>query len=241
MSTGKELENAVKRAAVEYRKRRRCVLLRQHTGVSNVGGYMQFMGVAPLDFVGVRCDDGPSRAIFVECKSTELASLPVDDDHFGAHQVAAGNIFHDLGAEGWLVVEFSRDRECYTIPWPEVRAFFAAPWRKSLSLHFARAYGLLCPSTGGEASEPWKLWFLDGKQHEGRETAYLAVAEERARAAGKIVSLAAPEQLEATPTRGPEKLTVEERKARIRKATEDGIANASRAAGRPKFKRRRTG
>jgi len=235
MSNGKPLELAISRAAREYRKQKRCVLLRQHTGVSNVGGFAEYTQSAPIDFLGVQSS---GRALFVEAKSTEEASLPVVEDKFKAHQVATANTLEHFGALGWLVVWFERMNEVYAVPWKYARAFFSAPWRKSLPLHWMRAYGLLCPQSGGESSEPWKVWFLDGVAHEEREVALAAVAAERERAGGLVVSLMPAEP--AAVTKGAESMTIDERKARIRKATEDSIRNLTRAEkGKAKWRTRR--
>jgi hypothetical protein len=229
VSNGKPLENAIKRAAVEYRRRGLCALIRQNPAMANVGGVMEYVGTAPLDFVGLHKG---GRALFVECKATAAASLSVVEDHFGADQVAAGNVLQDLGADGWLVVDYERVEESYALPWQPVRDFFAAPWRKSLTLDFARAHGLLLPSTSRNGAEPWKLWFLDGKPHTEREAAYLALAADKAKAAGVVVSLLPPEPEQRT--KRPEKLTKEQRLEGVRMAIQDGLVNAARAAKRPK-------
>ncbi len=187
---GRQLELAVKRAAVDYRKARRCVLLQQYPRTATGrDGELIYAGSAPADFLGaIASNVDDARALAVECKEVNGSSLPLSrlDDE----QRMALDVLHQLGALVYLVVDFVPVEEVYVIDWRHVAEFRSAPWRESLSLAFCRAHGLLVPEVNRDGKAGYRrALFLDGKEHPLAEAARRTIAAERDKAqagAGRV-------------------------------------------------------
>lgn len=161
---GKALELALAREAAVCLKTGRAALVRQYprTAVGE-GGSTIYAGESPIDFLGVRAG---GRALALEAKETDRAEgLKLDEDHLSAAQIKAARALARLGAEVQLVIDYKRAAEVYAVAWPQVEEFLAAPWRASLSLEWARAYGLLLPELERNDAAARRVLFLDGSPH----------------------------------------------------------------------------
>lgn len=222
---GRDLEKAIARASQEYRRRgRRCILIKQETATATRpdGAMVYTRKGAPCDFIGAV--DGTPWGI--EAKSISGDSFPLEERR--EDQRRHLQILHDNGFKVWLCIEFVTNSEVYLVGWEAVADFLKAPWRKSLSLTWCRAMGMLLSesSTGGENR---KVHFLDWREHPLGEQSREIVRAEMTKMVPvslPLVSIESPPQR----TRGPEKLTMDERMARIRQATQDGIENAAKTA-----------
>ncbi len=164
MNRGKPLELAIARTGRDYRKAGRCAIIKQEPRVSTINGEVAYTGGAPLDFVGVRADGPvPGRCLVIEAKETGLQSFPLcqlEDD-----QRTALEAFRVLGADTRVAIDFTAIGEIYLLDWLLISMFIEAPYRKSLSLQWCRAYGLLLPETDKEEPAKRRVAFLDGKEH----------------------------------------------------------------------------
>jgi penicillin-binding protein-related factor A (putative recombinase) len=230
---GRALELAVARQATAYYREGRCVLARQYPRTATgAHAAVVYVGDAPIDFLGVMA---PATPLAVECKETSEHSFPIEK--LEEDQRNALDAFARFGGRTLVLIDFEKHGECYSIEWHHIRDFIAAPWRKSLSLAWCRAFGMLVPTTPRDADD-WKVMFLDGVPHPAQLEAHIEVARERHGA--PIVSLEPAEKPQPR-TAGAEKMTIEERMQRIRAATEEGIVNATKKASRPKWAPRRGG
>ncbi len=162
---GSELELAIARAAREYRKQGICALVKQEPRVSTINGEMAYTGSAAIDFLGCHGPAGKftaGRALCVEAKQTGKKSFPLRD--LRDDQVAALEAFHALGADVRVCVDMTEIGECYLVDFIFVSCFIAAPWRRSLSVQWLRAYGLLLPEVNRDTAQR-KVLFLEGKEH----------------------------------------------------------------------------
>jgi hypothetical protein len=174
---GKPLELGVLHEANALLRSGRAALVRQFPRMAaGPGGTMRYAGEAPVDFLGAR-RGGASMAL--EAKETERESFPLDEDHLSRAQIKACRALAAMGVEVHLVIDFKRLGEVYALPWRAVDEFLAAPWRASLSLDWARAYGLLLPETDRDDTEKRRTQFLDGAPHAEQATALLRVQTER--------------------------------------------------------------
>ncbi|MGH8277599.1 MAG: hypothetical protein ACRETH_12990, partial [Steroidobacteraceae bacterium] len=115
----------------------------------------------------------------------------------------------------------------YAVEWSHVQAFIRAPYRKSLSLEWFRAYGALVPEEGRDDSGTLRrrAMFLDAAPHWGQAEALAAVEADRARL--PVISPEPPEPV-AAPTLPAVPLTKEERLASVRRACAEGVDNQLR-------------
>lgn len=241
---GRPLELAVNRAAARYLREGRAWLRKQHVPwVPGVDGILHPTGDAPIDFLG---GTGPNeaqyvagRALAVECKETSRGNLPHGELH--ASQRSSLQAMHDMGAIVLVVVDFTDKAEVYAVTWPRVAAFYAAPWRKSMSLEWFRANGLVLPEENRDAERGRKTLFLEGREHWAREQAQEAVDAERL-AHPEIVSLEpADEVMPAPPMRSEYSgLTKAQIAERIIAASNAGLDRQIRQSGRRgRFKKSR--
>ncbi len=162
--------------------------------------------------------------------------FPLGQSHIKERQIDALRSHHILGGDAYLVVEMTMYGEIYRVPFASLDGFLAAPWRASLSIQWLRAHAdLVMVSMSGKTRY---AWVLDVKQHAERFTAYLAVTEEKARAAGHVVELFKPEvkfRRRAVAADRPSPGT-EAYRERIRAAMEEGI---TRQLGARKWNPRR--
>jgi len=182
---GKPLELGILHEAAVCAKSGRAWLARQYPRVATgPGGAMHYVGEAPIDFLGARAG---GRALALEAKETERESFPLDDDHLSGAQIKTARGLVGLGVEVQLVIDYKRVGEVYAVAWAQVDRFLAAPWRASLSLDWARAYGLRLPETDRFDSEKRHTHFLDGGVHPDLDGAHERVKAERD--AGAVISL----------------------------------------------------
>lgn len=186
---GRDLEKAIARASQQYRRLgRRCILVKQETATATRadGSMVYTRKGAPCDFLGAV--DGTPWA--VEAKSIGGDSFPLEERR--EDQRRHLQILHDNGFKVWLCIEFTDHQEVFLVGWEAVVEFLRAPWRKSLSLQWCRAHGILLPenSTGGENR---KVLFLDGLDHPRGEECRGTIRDEQARS--PVISLAAPVEL----------------------------------------------
>jgi penicillin-binding protein-related factor A (putative recombinase) len=172
---GKALEGAVRRAAVAYRKAdpKSCLLIQQHPRVAMINGFMREVGTAPADFLGAIA----GKPAAVECKETEEPSWPLSK--MDGAQLDALSVMHAAGFDVRLVIDFKVMFEVYSIAWQWFADFVAAPWRKSLSLTWCRAYGELVPQDDREKPDHRRVRFLDGRPHVQLATCLEAITLER--------------------------------------------------------------
>jgi len=233
---GRELELAIGRAAARYLREGRAHLRRQFLPtVIGAGGYIRPAGDAPIDFLGCTGPNEPQyvagRQLAVECKETSIDRLPVGELHESQRSALA--VVHGLGAIVLVVCDFTARGEVYAVTWQRVAEFYAKPWRKSLSLEWFRAMGLLLPETGrGEKGELRRTLFLDGKEHWARAHAQEAIEAERL--ANGTISLEVPDdESPPAPVRSEYAgLTKEQIQQRVRAAAMEGSGNALARSGR---------
>lgn len=174
---GKGLELALAREAAACLKSGRAGLVRQYPNVRMGPDGMQYVGDAPIDFLGARAG---GQALALEAKETDrVEGLALDEDHLSAKQIKACRILAGLGVDVQLVIDYKRALEVFAVPWVHVDRFLAAPWRASLSRDFACAYGLLLPERDREDDKARRVLFLDGVPHVEQATALLRVQTER--------------------------------------------------------------
>lgn len=185
-SAGRALELALVRAARSYRQEGRKVLLvRQHAPlVSRRDGLVYSDVGAPVDLLGAV--DGVPWAL--EAKMVSGDSLPLKRERESQRTVLA--LMHACDFRVGLVVEFMTHGETYLCPWEAIAAFELAPWRRSLSLPWCRAYGLLLPDVERENERTRVTRFLDGVLHPTRLESQAEVDEERRRC--PVLSLDTP-------------------------------------------------
>lgn len=236
---GRALELAVKRAAVDYRKDGRALLLQQFPRTATgPGGSVVFAGQAPIDFLGAWKIDGEIYGAALECKETAEPRLSLTDEKKGLHadQRATIQMFDDFGYDCRVIIDFTGAGECYIVPWFQIAAFCAAPWRRSLSLRWCRAHGQLVPSIKVDGDKS-KAMFLDAEAHPESEKALLEIWDERKNK--PIVSLDVDDDLDtllddaAPPSASAYAgMTKEQILDRIREATQLGIENAAKKQNR---------
>lgn len=165
---GRSLELALVRGARHYRAAGRMVILiRQHHEAERTS--------APVDLIGA-VDSQPWA---LEAKMTAGNAFPLKAERAG--QRAALQLMHDNGFTVGLVIEFTDHGETFLCPWSAVAAFEAAPWRRSLSLDWCRAYGLLLQRhLASDGSRGDAVLFLDGAPHLFSATSLDQVLAERA-------------------------------------------------------------
>lgn len=224
---GKPLELAIARAAKAYRREGRAYLQRQYPPVS-VGpdGTLGYNDKAPIDFLGVA--DG--KAVAIEAKSCEGTSWPTSllrDD-----QRDALDAFHKAGGSAQIALSFDKHAETYLVAWERLSAFLAAPWRESLTVEWARAYGLVVPEVDRKDPTRRKTMFLDAQEHPAAAEALVAVSADRQRAEVNRVSEPesaiddAPRPFKPSAYVG---LTAEQRAERIRAACLEGVDRQMKA------------
>jgi len=219
MSRGKELEAAIARAARDYRKEGRAVLMRQQPMTApGKNGEAIFVSDAPVDFIGAK---NGGRAIAFEAKETGEHSFPLAKLRHDQREALAA--LAAVGVECAVVIDFKRLAEVYAVDWARIAEFIAAPWRKSLTVDWCRAYGVHVPEQNRDSSShPRKTLVLDGGVHpEAIEIHDRILAEQRS---SPVISLEDEEDLQLDVPMPPrEQLTPEQWKERIIKAANDGI------------------
>jgi penicillin-binding protein-related factor A (putative recombinase) len=239
---GRALELALVRASRAYRAAgRRCVLVRQHAPVFTRGdGSVSYSDTgAPVDLIGAV--DGAPWAL--EAKMTAGLSMPLKVER--ESQRGALQLLFTNGFTVALVIEFVDQVEVYSVPWSAVEAFERAPWRRSLSLDFCRAYGLLLPEEGRD-TEQRRTLFLDGLAHvnqadfverveaERRAAPVLMLdAEDRPRPASKRELKSA-----ARAAARPDPRDKEAYRTYLRGLAQEGMERQMGAAKRPRGRRR---
>jgi penicillin-binding protein-related factor A (putative recombinase) len=234
---GRSLELAVKHAAIAYRKEgRECVLVQQYprTGTGK-DGVLIYAGDAPADFLGA-IDNYPAA---VECKETARKSFPLSK--IEPDQRAALDAFEESGFDVRLIVDLTGLEECYVLPWFQVAAFIMAPWRKSLSLTWLRAFGQLAPYV--EVNGQFRCLFLDAVAHPEAEQCLLDVWDERK--SKPLVSLDGddddePVEQKVSPYKG---LTQDQIKERLMEAVHAGLVRqrAAKPKRAPRWGKKRSG
>jgi len=174
---GKSLELAIARAARGYRKEARACLMRQFPQMAWRGGSYEYVSDAPIDFIGVVYDREQPRAYALECKETGEASFPIAK--LEEHQRQALEAFRACGADTRIAVDFTRIKEVYLLDWLLVDTFILAPWRKSLTVDWCRAYGLLIPEENRDKDETRRALFLEGAAHKDQARCLEIVSTER--------------------------------------------------------------
>lgn len=241
---GRPLELAINRAAAQYLRAGRAWLRKQHVPwVPGRDGVLVPAGDAPIDFLG---GTGPNeaqyvagRVLAVECKETTRGNLPHGELH--TSQRSALQAMHDMGAIVLVVCDFTDKAEVYAVTWPRVAAFYAAPWRKSLSLEWFRANGLVLPEENRDIERGRKTLFLEGCEHWGREQAQEAVDAERLAHPGVVSLEPADEESPPPPVRSEYAgLTKAQIQERIIAASNDGLDRQLKLSGRRgRFKKSR--
>lgn len=191
MSTGADLESAIASAAKHYQAVDRCELQKQHTPRLHSGTYQ---GRSSVDFKGWYRDDrighdGGRNPIYLEAKATSDGHVAFTDkgDGIREKQLEAMRDAVSRGIYMLLVIDFVPESEVIAVDVTHVVEFTAAPWRKSLDLKWARAFGEVAKvSVEGKNR---RVWFLDTKPHELRDVSYYAVLAEKAKANNRIVEL----------------------------------------------------
>lgn len=237
MSTGSDLEFAIAAAAKHYQAVDKCELAKQHTPRLHSGVYQ---GKASVDFKGWHGVD--RKPFYLEAKATSDGHVAFADvgDGIREKQLDAMRDAVTRGIRMVLVIDFVREGEVYVIDVEHVVEFAKAPWRKSLSLHWARAYGEMAKvSVEGKHR---RVWFLDTRLHDLHGGAFLAVAAERAQAKGVVVDLYPVEQRPNKARAGrfatrPAPGT-EEHKEYVRQLADEGMRKAMGAAPKWNPKRR---
>ncbi len=234
---GKGLELAILRASRSiYKPTKRGMLFRQ---VSNSAA-----GDAPIDFIGSANDRDRPRPFAVECKETQGQSLELRnlDGNASALDDAMA-----CGFDCRIAIDFTAVGEVYLLDWLHVSLFIEAPYRKSLSLAWCRAMGLLLPEENRDSEKTRRVLWLDGKEHVDRAYCQEQIDEERA--TKPVIALDGPEPDDEPkpPTKSEYgSMTPEEYRARIRDAVAEGTKNAARRekarnARRPVWARRKLG
>jgi penicillin-binding protein-related factor A (putative recombinase) len=174
---GKPLELGLWHEGKACFKSARAAIVRQYPRMAaGPDGTMIYAGDAPVDFLGARAG---GHAIALEAKETDRESFPLDEDHLGRSQIAACRALVSMGVDVQLVIDYKRVAEVYAVFWGHVDAFLDAPWRASLSLDWARAYGLLLPEHDREDERLRRTLFLDGAPHPDQADCLLRVQTER--------------------------------------------------------------
>lgn len=220
VNRGRELELAVKRAAVEYRKESRACLVQQFPRTATgPGGTLVYAGSAPADFLGAI----GNVASAVECKECAAKSFPLAN--IDTEQRAALDAFEAYGFDVFLVIDMAAYGEVYILPYFTVAAFIAAPYRKSLTIDYLRAFGQLVPMEGEDKKR--RALFLDAVAHPEADRALLSFWDDRKDK--PLVSLDGPDDTDEEPTeRKPSPyagLTKDQIKERLRAAVEEGLVN----------------
>ena len=171
MRRGGALELALSRAGRDYRREGKCCLLRQHPPIANGPGGAFYSGQAPIDFIGAH---STGQLIAIEAKEVRTPSLPLSRLRDDQRQLL--EIFHSLGADVRLVIDFTGLEEVYGIAWTVLAAFIEAPTRASLSLDWCRANGLLLSEEHAEDQTRRRVLFLDGAEHPDAARARDAIA-----------------------------------------------------------------
>lgn len=181
------LEAAVERGSDHYKLLERGEVDKQHTPRTHGG---QHTGKVPIDFKGWYRTNLIERApCAIECKETGSHRLDFSEKALEQNQLDAIRALVARAIQTWLVVDMTAEREVYRVDGRDVVAFAAAPWRASLSLAWLRAVGELCKESDRDNPRRRAVWWLDTRLHPGRAAAGLAVAAERAQAAGAVVEL----------------------------------------------------
>lgn len=176
---GKPLELAIVHAATHYKKQGRCALARQYPRLAWRDGAMRYASKAPIDFLGAHKG---GRALAIEAKEINDLSLELaTESGLSEDQRSACALLYRLGADVHVIVDVVPEREVYDLRWAVITTFLNAPWRRSLSLQWMRAYGQLLPEENRDVEAERRVLFLDGDPHIGKETAYLAVVAEKAK------------------------------------------------------------
>jgi penicillin-binding protein-related factor A (putative recombinase) len=184
---GRPLERAIGRAGRIYQREGRAEIKKLPTPIVTVPELGTFHSEKqPIDFRGTLAG---GRSIAIEAKLVSRgAALSVhvgtdaSDAHLTSKQQEALREQHQFGAWTRLVVAFDEHGETFAIEWPPLDAFLEAPWRKSISLEWCRAYGELVPDGPRLDVKARACRFLDGRPHEDRELALAHVLEERSKA-----------------------------------------------------------
>lgn len=217
---GKALELAISRAATRYRQEGRAMLIRQQPPIASVNGAVQYVGKAPVDFLGGLAG---GQGLAVEAKSTE-EKKSFELRHLRDEQRANLSALYALGQRVLLVVAFDSEGETFAIDWAHIASFLAKPWRESLSVAWCRAFGLVVPEIDRENPKTRRCLFLDGKEHPQARISNEIVNAEKRRSPS-----VEPEELDLfaddSPSTGSryEGLTMEQRKDRILAAAQDGM------------------
>lgn len=238
---GRPLELAVARASARYLRDGRAGLRRQHVPwFPGPDGVLRPVGDAPIDFLGCTGRDEAigvrGRMLAIECKETSTLNLPLVEFHDS--QRSALDAVHALGAIVLVVCDFTSKGEVYAVTWQRVAEFIAKPWRKSLSLDWFMAYGLVLPEEN-RGAQGRRTLFLDGKEHWARVHAQECVEAEQLKSG--TISLEEPEEPYAPPpaVSAYAGLTKDQIKERIVSASNDGIARQLKTgARRGRFKKR---
>jgi len=245
MSTGSDLETAILAAARVYQQQDRAELQKQRTPRLHSGTYC---AKSPVDFKGWY---GPGRQpIYIEAKATSDGKVSFSDigDGIREKQLEAMRDAAWRSIRMLLVVDFVPLGEVYCIDTREVVRFADAPWRKSLSLHWCRAFGELAKvetfNTPGMRARKKRVWLLDTQPHEGREAAYRPVVADKQRTNGAVVDLfpveIAPSRKRAQRFAQRPQPGTEEHKEYVRALADEGLRRQMGA--RPKaFGQRRKG
>jgi penicillin-binding protein-related factor A (putative recombinase) len=222
---GRELELCVKRAAKLYRKQGRACLLQQYPRASTGrDGMVILTGSAPADFLGA-LGKLPGA---IECKSCKVKSFPlsnIDDE-----QCAALDALERYGFDVRIVLEMVVFDEVYVVRWRPLREFIRAPWRKSLTIEWLRAFGRVARIDAPNRQK--RVRFLDVEAHPDCERATREMLKQRSEALTRAQP--SDEEEEAPQPKPPPvrvALTVDEVRARIRDAAQEGI---SRQLGKSK-------
>lgn len=188
MSTqGRTLELAIARASAHYTLLDKAEIEKQHTPKTFDG---TFIGQAAIDFKGWELDARGARApVRIEAKESGSGRLDFSDKGIKEHQLEAIRDAVRRQLQVWLIVDMTTEGETYRVDGRDVVEFAAAPWRSSLSIDWLRATGELCKVSDRGHARRHSVWWLDVTLSPYRAVAGLAVAKDKALAAGSIAEL----------------------------------------------------
>lgn len=130
---GKSLEMDIETANMFYKMRKIARIDKAATPIKNLGPlhgrFNEFRAcydkASTVDFYG---SVKGGKAVYFDAKATEIETrYPIADKAlFKPHQIEFLNEQHSLGALCFLVIDFTKLREAYFVPWPVVMEYLEA-------------------------------------------------------------------------------------------------------------------
>lgn len=125
---GQVLERNVLQSAAYYEMRGEAIITKMPTPVNitkNVKGLVSgYLEKSTVDFHGTLTG---GRALYFDAKETGTGRFDMTNEKvMHKHQIKYLALQHEIGALAFILIDFTKERESYVIPWPVFAEYYTA-------------------------------------------------------------------------------------------------------------------